>query len=404
MKTKEYTLLDKLKAVGPGAVVTASFIGPGTITMASQAGASFGYSLLWTVVFSIIMTIILQEMAARLGIVTGEGLGNAILKSIKNPTLRTVSAYLIGGSILLGSLSYIAGDLSGTSLGVEQLVNLPMQVIGLIVGIIVLFLVGLDSMKILENFLTFLVAVMAVVFITTMFVAKPDLGELAQGLIPQFPENSNLIIISLIGTTVVPYNFFIHAGNAHQNFNKDELELSKFDTVFSLSIGGLITAAVLITAGTLMRGMPITSAADLSVQLEPLLGEWAAIFMAIGLISAGLSSAIASPLGASYTLAGLFGWEATNADKRFKWTNIAVVIFGIFINTLGIEPMVIIQVAQALNGIILPIVAIYLVYVTSNAEIMGDYKNSRWQTILGALVCLVTVVLGANAIWSVFVG
>lgn len=404
MKTKEYTLLDKLKAVGPGAVVTASFIGPGTITMASQAGASFGYSLLWTVVFSIIMTIILQEMAARLGIVTGEGLGNAILKSIKNPTLRTVSAYLIGGSILLGSLSYIAGDLSGTSLGVEQLVNLPMQVIGLIVGIIVLFLVGLDSMKILENFLTFLVAVMAVVFITTMFVAKPDLGELAQGLIPQFPENSNLIIISLIGTTVVPYNFFIHAGNAHQNFNKDELELSKFDTVFSLSIGGLITATILITAGTLMRGMPITSAADLSVQLEPLLGEWAAIFMAIGLISAGLSSAIASPLGASYTLAGLFGWEATNADKRFKWTNIAVVIFGIFINTLGIEPMVIIQVAQALNGIILPIVAIYLVYVTSNAEIMGDYKNSRWQTILGALVCLVTVVLGANAIWSVFVG
>lgn len=404
MKTKEYTLLDKLKAVGPGAVVTASFIGPGTITMASQAGASFGYSLLWTLVFSIIMTIILQEMAARLGIVTGEGLGNAILKSIKNPTLRTVSAYLIGGSILLGSLSYIAGDLSGTSLGVEQLVNLPMQVIGLIVGIIVLFLVGLDSMKILENFLTFLVAVMAVVFITTMFVAKPDLGELAQGLIPQFPENSNLIIISLIGTTVVPYNFFIHAGNAHQNFNKDELELSKFDTVFSLSIGGLITAVILITAGTLMRGMPITSAADLSVQLEPLLGEWAAIFMAIGLISAGLSSAIASPLGASYTLAGLFGWEATNADKRFKWTNIAVVIFGIFINTLGIEPMVIIQVAQALNGIILPIVAIYLVYVTSNAEIMGDYKNSRWQTILGALVCLVTVVLGANAIWSVFVG
>lgn len=404
MKTKEYTLLDKLKAVGPGAVVTASFIGPGTITMASRAGASFGYSLLWTVIFSIIMTIILQEMAARLGIVTGEGLGNAILKSIKNPTLRTISAYLIGGSILLGSMSYIAGDLTGTSLGVEQLVNLPMQVIGLIVGIIVLVLVGLDSMKILENFLTFLVAVMAVVFITTMFISKPDLGELAQGLIPQFPENSNLIIISLIGTTVVPYNFFIQAGNAHQNFDKDELELSQFDTVFSLSIGGFITASILITAGTLMRGMPINSAADLSVQLEPLLGEWAAIFMAVGLVAAGLSSAIASPLGASYTLAGLFGWEATNADKRFKWTNIAVVIFGIFINTLGIEPMLIIQVAQALNGIILPIVAIYLVYVTSNEEIMGEHKNSRWQTILGSLVCLVTVVLGANAIWSVFVG
>lgn len=398
---KNYTLWDKLKAVGPGAVVTASFIGPGTVSMASRAGADYGYALLWTVIFAIIMTIVLQEMAARLGIVTQSGLGNAILRSITNPSLRKFSAYLVGGSILLGSLSYIAGDLSGTSLGVAQLVNLPMQTIGLIVGILVLIMVSIGSMKVIENFLTLLVAIMAVVFITTMFVARPDLGEIGRGLIPQVPAKANLMIISLIGTTVVPYNFFLHAGNAHENFTIDELELSSFDTRFSITIGGLITAAILITAGTLMRGVQIETAADLSIQLEPLLGEWAGIFMAIGLLAAGFSSAIASPLGASYTLAGLFGWEANNSDKRFRWTNIIVVVFGIFINLLGIRPMAIIQVAQALNGIILPVVSVYLVYVTSQARIMGEHKNSRLQMILGIIVSIVTIILGGDAIRSV---
>jgi len=124
--------------------------------------------------------------------------------------------------------------------------------------------------------------------------------------------------------------------------------------------------------------------------------------MAIGLLAAGFSSAIASPLGASYTLAGLFGWRATIKDKRFKWTGIIVVLFGILVNTLGIEPMVILLIAQGLNGVILPIVAIYLIYVTSKKELMGEYSNGLWMKILGGIVALATVLIGLNAISGVF--
>lgn len=400
-----YTLKEKIKAIGPGAMITASFIGPGTVTTATRAGADFGYALLWTVAFAIIATIVLQEMTARIGIITQNGLGEAILQQFDSQLLKKLSAYLVGGSIVLGCASYISGDLTGTSLGISTLTNLPVRMLGPAIGIIVLFLVMKGSLKFLEKLLTTLVAIMAVVFVTTMIVAKPDLGELFNGLVPSLNRNNTIVVISMIGTTVVPYNFFIHAGSAKQNWNKPEqLELSKWDTAFSITIGGLITAAILITSGTLMRGMTIQNAADISIQLEPLLGSWAKVFMSIGLFSAGLSSAIATPLGASYTLAGLFGWKYSNDDSRFRMTNIIVVLIGIVVSAIGFNPMTILLVAQALNGIILPVVAIYVVYIASSKKILGEYRNSTLQKVLGWIVALVTVILGTYALISAIQG
>ena len=394
-----YTWKDKLKAIGPGAMVTASFIGPGTVTTCTRAGASFGYALLWTVLFSVIATILLQEMSAKLGIVTQNGLGEAIAKQFENPTFRKLSILLVGGSITLGCASYISGDLSGTALGVSTMIGLPTKTIGPIIGLIVFALVYIGSPKLLEKLLTGLVIVMAVVFVTTMFVAKPDMGKVFGGFIPTVPKGSLIYIISLIGTTVVPYNFFLHATSARLNWSHpDELELSKWDTYVSISVGGLITAAILITSATLMSGVTVKSAADMAIQLEPLLGSWSKLFMSIGLFAAGFSSAVATPLGASYTLAGLLGWKYDNSDKRFRNVNLIIVAIGTIVSGLGLNPLTIILVAQALNGIILPIVVIYLVYITSSEKQVGQYKNTTLQKWLGAAVALVTVVLGGSSL------
>lgn len=395
----KYTWKDKLKAIGPGAMITASFIGPGTVTTATRAGAEFGFVLLWTVIFSVIATIILQEMSARLGIVTRNGLGEAIVKQFDNPMLKKLSILLVGGSIFLGCASYISGDLSGTALGLSTMLGVESRFMGPLMGLIVFFLVYKGSPKFLEKFLTALVVVMAVVFVTTMFVAKPAVGEMFSGFLPRIPKGSLIYVISMIGTTVVPYNFFLHATSARQNFKSpDELELSKWDTYVSISVGGLITAAIVITSATLMRGVTVKSAADMAIQLEPLLGSWAKLFMSTGLFAAGLSSAIATPLGATYTLAGLLGWKYDNSDKRFKFTNLLIVAIGALVSGLGLNPLTIILVAQALNGIILPVIAIYLVYVTSSKKQLGEYKNSSLQIYLGSAVALVTVVLGTSSL------
>lgn len=396
-----FTLKEKIKSIGPGAMITASFIGPGTVTTCTRAGASFGYSLLWAVVFSILATIILQEMSARLGIITHKGLSEAILGQMESPFWKVFSIWLVGGSITLGCASYISGDLTGTALGISTITGIPTRILGPIMGIIVFTLVYKGSFKLLERLLTFLVVLMAVVFVTTMFVAKPNMGEIFTGFIPYIDNKNIIFVISLIGTTVVPYNFFIHAVSATKNWSKpEELVLSRWDTYVSITVGGIITAAILITSATLMRGIEIKNAADLSIQLEPLLGKWAKIFLSIGLFAAGFSSAIATPMGASYTLAGLLGWKYHNSDRRFKYTNLIIVTIGAVVSGLGLNPLTILLIAQALNGIILPIVTIYLVYITSSKKQMGIYKNTSLDRILGILVAGVTLFLGWNALIS----
>ena len=180
------------------------------------------------------------------------------------------------------------------------------------------------------------------------------------------------------------------------------LPLSRFDVTASMIIGGVITGAVMITAGTVMLGMDVKSAADMAVQLQPLLGSFSVPFLSLGLIAAGVSSAVITPLGVSYVLAGLFGWKMDKSDKRFFWTNILVVIFGIFVAATGFNPLAIIMMAQAVNGIFLPIIVIALVYITSRKRVLGQYANTPLQIVLGACVGIISLVIGVSSVLSLF--
>ena len=397
-----YTWKDKVRAIGPGAVVTAGFMGPGTITTCTVAGASFGYALLWTVLFATIATIILQGMAARLGIITKEGLGEAIVKYSGSPLIGKASALLVGASITIGGMAYISGDLTGSAMGLSTITGIERRYIAPVIGCCVLALVCKGSYAILEKVLMTLLSVMGFVFLTTMILAKPPIGEIFQGFIPSLPQGSLLLAIALIGTTIVPYNFFIHATSARLRWSHPaQLELSHWDLCLAIGLGGLITAAIMITSGTLMLGHVVESAADLSIQLEPLLGSAAKFFLSIGLFCAGMSVAIATPLGVSYTLAGLFGWEYNVNDKRFKMANAAVLMVGIVISALGLKPISLILVAQVVNGIILPVVVVFLVVITSSRKMLGEFANDPLQKALGCGIALITIGLGGSSLFSV---
>lgn len=398
----KYTWKDKIKAIGPGAIITASFIGPGTVASCTRAGADFGYTLLWTVLFSTIATIVLQEMSARLGIVTQNGLGEAIANTFENSKFKKISIWSVGISIVSGCAAYIAGDLAGTALGLSTLIEVKTNILAPIIGVIVLGLVYKGSFKMLERLLTILVVLMAIIFVTTMIITKPNLTQIFSGtFIPTVPKDSILMVIAIIGTTIVPYNFFIHTASAKNTWkNPDELELSKWDIYFSISTGGLITAAILITSAVMMRGVIVKTAADLAIQLEPLLGKYAKYCLSLGIFAAGLSSAIATPLGASYTLAGLFGWKYDNSDNRFKITNILIVLMGILGSATGFNPISLILSSQILNGIILPVVVIYLVYSTSQKKLLGEYRNNKVQSTIGWIVAAISLILGGSSLIS----
>ena len=201
-----------IKKFGPGLLVTAAFIGPGSIATASAAGANFGFVLLWALLFYLIATIVLQEMAARLGLVSGEGLSQALRTTFKNPLLSRLAVILVVAAIGVGNAAYEAGNISGASLGLQSLTSFPVWLCALLIGGLGALLLGTGAYKWLEPVLIFLVLAISAVFVLTMLLIDINLADLFRGMLtPSIPTGSAMTVIALIGTTVVPYNLFLHA-------------------------------------------------------------------------------------------------------------------------------------------------------------------------------------------------
>ncbi|MEB7780911.1 Nramp family divalent metal transporter [Mammaliicoccus fleurettii] len=386
----------KFSIFGPGMIITASFVGPGTVTTMTQGGAGFGYSLLWAVLFSIIATIALQEMVARLALVTNEGLGEAIRDIFNHHLLKIITVWFSMVAVAVGCAAYISGDLLGTSLGAAYLLDIPEHIIAPVIGIIIL-LIGLKgSYDLIEKVMTVLVLIMGVIFITTVIVIQPDFGAVLKGaFVPSIPNGSLLTVIALIGTTVVPYNFFIHATSIHERFNGvKDLKIVRTDTILAIGLGGLISAAILITAGTLIEGREVKSLVELSEPLKPILGDFAPLFMSIGLFSAGLSSAIASPMGAAATISSCLRWKGGVKSKKYRLVFAIVIFIGIITSSLGFEPLEVLLIAQALNGIILPLIAVLIFIILNKKNMMGKFANGIVLNIIGIFVVLVVSFLG----------
>lgn len=377
-------------------IITASFIGPGTVTTMTQGGAGFGYSLLWAVLFSIIATIALQEMVARLALVTNEGLGEAIRDIFNHHLLKLITVWFSMIAVAVGCAAYISGDLLGTSLGAAYLIGVPENVIAPIIGVIILCIGLIGSYDLIEKVMTVLVLVMGVIFVMTVIVIQPDFGAVLKGaFVPSIPNGSLLTVIALIGTTVVPYNFFIHASSIHERFNGiKDLKAVRIDTIVAIGLGGIISAAILITAGTLIEGDEVSSLVQLSEPLKPILGDFAPLFMSIGLFSAGLSSAIASPMGAAATISSCLRWKGGVKSKKYRFVFAVVIFIGIITSALGFEPLEVLLLAQALNGVILPIIAILIFIILNKKNMMGKFANGIVLNIIGLFVVLVVSFLG----------
>lgn len=399
------SIMKRLKNIGPGAVVAAAFIGPGTVTTATMSGASFGYTLLWAMLFSTVATIILQEMSARLGIITRKGLGDA-LRQFESPIARGIAIILVISAILIGNAAFETGNILGGSAGLNVITGIPTNILGIIIGLVAFAFLWTGSYKILEKLLITLVIIMSLTFFLTAIVIRPDFGAIVKGLFsPVIPEGALLRVIALIGTTVVPYNLFLHASAVKERWtNPEDIKEARLDSLISIGLGGIISMAIIITSAAAFSqyGIVPKNAGDMAIQLEPLLGSWAKWFFAIGLFSAGFSSAITAPLAAAYATSGALGWDKGMKDIRFKIVWLAILGFGIIFAGLGKgSPLTVIIFAQAANGILLPIVAIFLLYTMNNKKLLGEYVNGALSNLLGILVILVTLAISYRSFDSV---
>lgn len=395
----------KKSSFGPATLVAAAFIGPGTVTTCTLAGANFGYALIWALVFSVIACMLLQEMSARLGVVTQQGLGEVLKSQFQNPLLKMVVFALVAVAIFIGNSAYEGGNIAGAALGLDAMLpelNFPWPI--LIVALAFLVLIQ-GSYQVLEKALIGLVLLMSLAFISTFIMTQPDVGELFAGLSPHIPEGAWLTVMALVGTTVVPYNLFLHASAVKNKWHSaDDLPQVRKDTVISIGVGGLISLAIISTAAAAFfsQQISINSAADMSIQLEPLLGSWASIAMGIGLFAAGISSSITAPLAAAYAVAGMLGWSSDGKGLKFKSAWAVVLFSGLALSLSGYKPITIIWFAQIANGILLPLLAAFLLYVMNKSDLLGVYKNTWLHNLLGVLVISVTLFLGGKSLYFAF--
>jgi manganese transport protein len=408
------TLRKRILSVLFWSVVSAAFIGPGTITTATKAGVFYNFELLWALVFSTFACLLLQEASARLTINSQLNLGEAISKKFEGRSSRTLVLFIIIVAIILGCAAYEAGNILGAVEGLGMIFNVDAVwfVTGIAVLAVLVFL--LDSVHTIARVMGFVVFIMGAAFFFTSISLKPDWGEVLRGsTVPVFPDGSGsaLIIIALIGTTVIPYDLFLGSGALNK---KQSIKDMRFGLSFAVILGGIISMSVMGVGNAVTEHMSDLEKANflsdldfdtegyvlLTGHLKKSIGVFAVYVFGIGMFAAGFSSAITSPLASAITARSLFSND-TNKERwhpkkiYFKLVIVGVLGVGLLFGYLGVKPIPAIIIAQAFNGLILPLIAVFLINVVNDPEIIGeDHLNSWISNLMMGFVLWITMILG----------
>lgn len=397
------SFIERVKAAGPAAVITSAFIGPGTITTATNAGVNFGYALIWAVVFSGIASVIIMNMASRLAVVGRKNIIDASVEMLPNSQVWKYFALgLIALVVVLTGFGFEAGNLIGATTGFANITGLPQWLSAVLMGLVALAATTFSTPKVIELIMKVFVALMGLIFVITAIIVGPNWGDVLVGVIPSIPDGSLITTIALVGTTIIAINLVFHSVASAEKYTSEEsLEDAYFDTSLNISLGVVMTIGLLITTSATLfgTGTVVNSPIVFAQALESTLGAGARIFAATGLVLAGLSSAIATPYMVGQIWKRVFKWNDAN-DTRAKIVAGIIVIFGLVLAALGTTPVPIILFAQATSGVFLPFIAVLFVLAT-NSEKLGKFKNTLRQNIFGFIMVAVMFTLGIRTIINV---
>ncbi|MFD2937001.1 NRAMP family divalent metal transporter [Spirosoma flavum] len=393
---KSLSLRSGLGSILFWSIISAAFIGPGSVTSCAIAGSTYGLQLLWVLTFATLGTVWLQEAAARITIATGHDLGQIITETYTGTRGRWI-AWALFLAIFLGCSAYQAGNILGAVAGLALLTGLPVPTLTIVVGLVCITLLWIGSTQGLANFLGLIVFAMGGAFLYVAFGTPVTPVTLATALVtPSIPSGSLLLINGLIGTTIVPYNLFfgssiVPAGDSADGQSLSEMRLGIWVAVI---LGGVISV-VLLLAGLLIPGD--FSYPHMAQVLTDRLGTWAGSLFAFGLFAAGFASSLTAPLAAAITAKSLLGVRKNSPAYRGIW--LVVMATGLTFGLLNVTPIPVIVAVQAINGILLPFVTIFLFVAVNNRTLLGDYCNSLGQNLAMGLVVVVTAVLGLWNVW-----
>ena len=394
--------------IGPGTLVTAAFIGPGTITTCIRTGLEDRYALLWAVVFATISTIILQSTSARIGIITHKGLGENIHSAFQSRIMKYIAIILVFLSIMIGNCAFETGNITGVIIGLQMLCpSVSRLLCSIIICLGSIFLICIFKFEIVQFFLSCCVFLMSVIFVILAGASHPGVHEILDGIdTVSFGDGGLMNVLGLIGTTIGPYGLFLHSFAASQKWTKpEEISDSNFDTIVSISIGGIITAAIIIVAAASLEpemNITVSYISDLTDSIISKWGSWTKYLLSVGLVLAGFSSCLTAPMGAAVATLGICDAPVDFSKIKTKLLASFVVLIGtVFSILFGSSPTQLILFAQIINAFILPLIACLLL-VCANSSMMNEYKNSPIQNIECVFVIVLCFLIGFRNIASIF--
>jgi len=400
---RRFGIIELLKYIGPGLLVTVGFIDPGNWASNMAAGSLFGYKLLWVVTLSTIMLIFLQHNAAHLGIATGLCLSEAATIHLPAAVSR-----LVLGSAVLASVSTALAEILGGAIALNMLFKIPIRAGAVITTALVLWMLLSNSYTRLEKLIICFVSLIGISFVLELTVVNIDWSAALHGwVMPALPDGSIVIVMSVLGAVVMPHNLFLHSEiiqsrqwNLEDSATiKRQLKYEFLDTLFSMGVGWAINSAmILVAAATFFsRSFQVIELQQAQETLAPLLGQAASVVFALALLFAGIASTVTAGIAGGSIFAGIYGkpYDAASLQSRI---GVGITLIGAVIIIFFVEkPFQGLILSQVFLCIQLPLTVFLQIYLTSSAKVMGPYKNSAAGSIilwlLAAIVSALNILL-----------
>lgn len=377
-------------------MVAAAFVGPGTVTTASLAGSTSGLTLLWAIGFSVMATLVLQELSLRMALATGRDLASLTRHFGQDRGWGMALPALIVAAVGVGNAAYQSGNLSGAALGLSNTMPFSFVQVVLAAAVLAALLIAFNRYRALERVLVMLVVVMALVFVTLAVLLAPQAVAYHTDLLSAGVRPSTNLVLALIGTTVVPYNLFLHAAAVNQRWRGEPPEVAlqgaRRESLLAILTGGVITVAIMVVAAALIPGGGDGSVLnDLMIAVDRQLPGFGMIAVGIGLFAAGLTSAITAPMAAGWAVCGALGWSTEPGGRAFRGVALTVLAVGTIFAVAATRPAALIVTAQVTNALLLPLIAWLLIVIANSQLVPARFRNPVWENLMAiGVLCVVT--------------
>ena len=386
--------------LGPAFVAAIAYVDPGNVAANVSAGAQYGFLLVWVIIVANVMAGLVQYLSAKLGLVTGRSLPEAVADHTRTSTRIT---YWLQAELV--AMATDLAEVVGGAIALHLLFDLPLLLGGVITGFVSLVLLAIQNwrgQRMFERVISGLLLVIAIGFLTSLFVEAPPAGEVAAGLLPRFEgAESVLLATAMLGATVMPHAVYLHSGLARDRHGHPEpgrqrrwlLRVTRLDVGLAMLVAGAVNLAMLLVAATNLQGRDDTDSIEgAHAAVRDTLGPTVALFFAIGLLASGLASTSVGAYAGAMIMQGLLRRSYPLLLRRLVTLIPALVILAI-----GVDPSRALVLSQVVLSFGIPFALVPLIRLTSNRDLMGEDTNHRVTAALGwavaALISVLNVVL-----------